>query len=269
MDAPSSEKMARVLLRVERAKEHFRNLEVEIARFLDGNNPRPYEISVDRDPDTRKLIYRVASVRDVPDIISILTGDVLQNCRTALDHLAYQFFLVGSPGQPTTTRISFPIFDSAASYESEKARKVQGMRQDAVEFINAVQPYKGGDGVGKILWPLHSLNNLDKHRLLVAVASSNQGRSPTEDERRTALGQGHSDEFYIFPGKDNWNAPLQPGYVFHVGASDSEVDQNVKLRLEITLAEPAIIERESLLETLQKIVRLVEGIVRSCGVLLA
>ena len=46
------------------------------------------------------------------------------------------------------------------------------MRQDAIDAIRALEPYKGGKGEN--LWVLHRLNNIDKHRLIVTVGSSFQ-----------------------------------------------------------------------------------------------
>src|SRR5438132_5583994 len=44
-------------------------------------------------------------------------------------------------------------------------------RQDATSgaAIDALRPYKGGNDV---LWQLHELNNVDKHRLILTVGSA-------------------------------------------------------------------------------------------------
>ena len=43
------------------------------------------------------------------------------------------------------------------------------MTQQAVAAIDALKPYKGGNDV---LWQLHELNNVDKHRLILTVGSA-------------------------------------------------------------------------------------------------
>jgi hypothetical protein len=56
------------------------------------------------------------SVRDTPVGVAALTGDVLNNLRSALDHLAYQLVLVGTGDVAPTWRVYFPIADDAKAY---------------------------------------------------------------------------------------------------------------------------------------------------------
>ena len=91
--------------KVERAQQHIRDLNTEIRAFLDG---QPYTISTKNDLQTRKLIYYVADVRSVPLSIAAITGDVIQNLRSALDHLAYELVVVGTGSAGPHTRVYFP-----------------------------------------------------------------------------------------------------------------------------------------------------------------
>ena len=50
------------------------------------------------------------------------------------------------------------------------------MRKDAVDAIDAIKPYKGGNDT---LWRLHGLNNIDKHRLLITVGLAYRFQSVT------------------------------------------------------------------------------------------
>jgi hypothetical protein len=240
-------------------------LEAEISAFLDGGNPNPCEIATQRDPQTREMLYYIVSVRDVPKRIAILSGDVLQNCRTTLDYLANQLFIVGSPGMPLRTQTSFPIAEDAPTYETKKVRKVKGMREDAVKYIDSLEPYKGGNSH---LWILNRLNNIDKHRLLLTAACANQGRTVTKAERaifRQAMGEQQGDAIVsVMPGARDWNAPLKAGYIFCTTPPDSEVEQNLQPEIDIAFAEPQIIEREPLLETLKTIIDWVDVITLDC-----
>jgi hypothetical protein len=83
-----------VRLKVERAKKHIRELQHERDSFL---QKKPYVISTKRDQQTRQLIYYVESVQELPPDLSLIAGDVLQDLRSALDHLAYQLVLVPAP----------------------------------------------------------------------------------------------------------------------------------------------------------------------------
>ena len=96
-----------------------------------------------------------------------IAGDVVQNLRTALDHLANQLVWAGS-GDPPSRRVEFPIAKDSGTYEREKARKVEGMCPKAIKAIDALKPYKDGND---LLWKIHELNNIDKHRALFTVDS--------------------------------------------------------------------------------------------------
>jgi hypothetical protein len=159
----AEERLALVRAKIERAEKHIGDLESEIKSFYES---KPYVVGTKRDQQSRRLIYHLVSVRDTPVGVAALTGDVLNNLRSALDHLAYQLVLVGTGDVAPTWRVYFPIADDAAKYASHSLAQIKGMRQDAVNAIAAIRPYKGGNDT---LWRLHKLNNIDKHRYLVIV----------------------------------------------------------------------------------------------------
>src|SRR5260221_14441846 len=103
----ADERIALIKPKLDRAKKHFRDLESEFSAFL--FDPRPYEIATKKDPNTGEIIYYIAGVRPIPVSINLLIGDVLQNCRTALDHFAHQLVLANN-GTPTP-QTAYPIFD--------------------------------------------------------------------------------------------------------------------------------------------------------------
>jgi len=126
----------RIRIKIQRAEEHIRDLEPELKAFFDTN---PYAVGTKHNPQTGQLIYYLVSVRDVPERISAITGEVLQNLRSALDHLAYALFMIGpggTSGSPAK-HVYFPISDDATKYVTESPGKVKGMRQDAIDAINA------------------------------------------------------------------------------------------------------------------------------------
>ncbi len=161
-----SDRLDGALTKVERAKQHVGDLEAELRAFHGTN---PYVVAAKRNPETHQLVYYVASVQEVPRSISAIAGDVLQNLRSALDHLAYQLVCSGLGREPTEQEaraIAFPIARSAQELESLVPGKVKGASQSAMDAIKAAKPCKGRNDA---LWLIHSLNNIDKHRLLIAV----------------------------------------------------------------------------------------------------
>ena len=125
----------------------------------------PYKIGGKDDPKTGHLLYYITKADDVPLLIAVIAGDVLQNLRTALDYIAWQI----CPASLRHPQTSFPVSDNATKYEAEKLRKIKGMPQAAIDAIDATKPYKGGNDT---LWRLHRLNIIDKHRLLLTVGTA-------------------------------------------------------------------------------------------------
>ena len=245
--------------KVERAKHHVQELNDSLQGFFATH---PYVIGTKRNPETRQLIYYLVSVREVPKMIDVIGGEVLQSLRSALDHLAYQLVLVGT-GQPGPfNHVYFPIFNSAQEYESGKTRQIQGMRQDAIDAIDAVKPYKGGNDA---LWQLHRLNIVDKHRLLVTVGSGFQSVDvgPTLMRGLRAIipdDQAMPDLALFLRPQDNL-FPLKAGDELFIDQPDAEPNEHQQIRFAVVISEPGVIEGEALVETLSQMVDLVDHLV--------
>src|ERR1700735_2054507 len=121
----ADERLARVRAKVERAKPHIVDLNLRLKDFLDS---KPYVVGAQRDPQMRRPVYYLAAVREVPPVIRLLAGDIIQNLRSALDHLAFQLYMLGPGGVASGagSRTYFPIADDAAKYKMEAPRKVKG-----------------------------------------------------------------------------------------------------------------------------------------------
>jgi hypothetical protein len=145
-----------------------------------------------------EFVFKITAVNPIPPDIEVMVGDILFNLRSALDHAAFYFASIQVPRPPAKSTY-FPIRDSATKYTApDTARLVQALGQHFKSVVDAVKPYKGGNDA---LWMLHSLNNIDKHRLLLTVASVNYGRSETLKEWEKS--------------RDDW-ARKHPGQPFHI-----------------------------------------------------
>lgn len=151
--------------KIGRAKKHINDFRIATTEF---NKTKPCNVVIERDPETGKLIYTVTKVDPIPPQLRIIAGDAIQNLRSALDYIVYA--LVYAHSGKRSTKVEFPISDCEPLTEKQQSRfagKVEGMRQDAIEAIQRIKPYKGGDDT---LWRLHRLNIIDKHRLLTAAS---------------------------------------------------------------------------------------------------
>ena len=137
-------------MKLDRAKQRMKELEEALQSFYATN---PFKFSGKADLQAGKVVYTMDSVKDAPDEASLIAEEIIQNLRSALDHLAYQLFLRGG-GTGAAKNIYFPIGGSKTSYENKKSSRTYGMTQQAVAAIDALKPYRGGNDV---LWQLLEL----------------------------------------------------------------------------------------------------------------
>jgi hypothetical protein len=157
-----SQRLLGVRAKIERAKQHVRDLESALQAFRDTN---PYGFRIEDDLQTGDKIHRINIRSQTPDSLSLMVGDAIHNLRSALDHLAWQ--LVEVNGHTPSKGTYFPISETLTKYTSQKGAKIQGMSTGAKNLIDAIKPYQGGNDN---LWKLNELDNFDKHRLLFVTA---------------------------------------------------------------------------------------------------
>lgn len=225
-----------IQLKIQRADKHLCDFRASIVEF---RRDYPYRFRVERDPNTREPVYR-AILNDIPPLVPLIAGDVLQNLRSALDYLACAL-VVRNSGK-VTKDTAFPIFDDAAKYQAGCARKVEGMHQFAKDEISKIEPYQGGDNT---LWRLHRLNNIDKHRLLFTAEGAVK---------------------MMNPGGGQWvgipDAPptLKDGGEIFRDLPDAELNQDMQFFGEIAINEPKIPVCEPLILVLSQSLRRVRQI---------
>ncbi len=148
-------------LKIERAVEHFDNLDREIRAYRARDS---YGAVVDYDPPTYRVTVRVRVSENPPPRLGILVGDTVHNLRSALDHLAWQLVSAGggTPGAGT----EFPVFWDGKKYKTSGVGKVQGASPAAMNLLAGLQPYRAASVQTHALYMLHHLDIVDKHRLL-------------------------------------------------------------------------------------------------------
>jgi hypothetical protein len=228
-----------------------------LQRFMGAN---PYEIIRQPNLKSGKIVYVVEKATPVPLPLLAATGDVLQSLRTALDYIACA--LVPGCRQGLSTSTYFPILNEAPTPEQLKTAfdgKVKGIKHEALEKIASLKPYKGGDD---ILWRLHALNKIDKHRLLVAAGCS-VSRITREPLKKPInfdpedIAQALSDTIIPIPG----GFPLYEGQELLVDPPSPELNENMKLLGEVAINEPQVIEGRPLIVILRESYRRVVTIV--------
>jgi hypothetical protein len=265
----ADERFALIWNKIERADKHINDLNAVIGTFLASN---PYKVAGKKAPQTSQPIYYLAAIEPVPIEIPTIMGDAIQNLRTALDHLAQQLYLVGSCGASGFRgKTGFFIASKASEYRKYVGGKVEGMRHEAIDALAALEPYKGGKG--NDFWTLHCLNNIDKHRALVASGSSYAAvnllpmmAAQMPDVMRQALANS-SMSLFIRPA--NNLCPLKVGDKLLTGAPNTEVEPNMEFKFQVALNEPGVVEPGPMMEIVQHLADLVSNTVKAFKPLLA
>jgi hypothetical protein len=149
-------------LKLVRATEHIKTIRQYVAAYAGRDphrvTPQPHgtdKISVGEEP---------------PPQISILTGEVIYQLRSIMDHLAFDLVKMNSGNIQLPADWEeccfFPLWldvpKKSTAYNCF-SHTLPGIPKQAFAFIEGVQPYRGG-AIGTHLRLLANLSNIDKHR---------------------------------------------------------------------------------------------------------
>jgi hypothetical protein len=232
----ADDRLILIRVKIERAKKHLIDLETELICFGQQDF---HAFTTDKNAQTGQSLEKFGKHRIRPFDALAAAGDVVHNLRSALDHLANQLVWVGSGKEPSR-RIEFPIAQDATTYEREKARKVEGMRPETIEAIDALKPYKGGNDA---LWKIHELDNIDKHRSLFTYAND------------SFLVADWLRDVSLFPYNLKTNNPQFSGIY------DSDVEKDLEFEIDEAVGNLQIPTGNALLPTLHQLVDFVDNLV--------
>jgi hypothetical protein len=122
------------------------------------------------EPDTRDRIYGIEVIEPPPAVEwGVLTGEIVHNLRSGLDHLAYALCLAHTPGKTPRGNTEFPIFWNKDRFDDVKPGggrfKIRGMSWEMQSAIRDLQPLQHGKAAqAQSLWLLQEMSNIDKHR---------------------------------------------------------------------------------------------------------
>lgn len=125
--------------------------------------------------ESTEYVVRVEKgIEDVPFEIGLEVGEIAHHVRSTLDWLAWK--ISRSPCEDTL----FPIWSRESRTPQGRVEHpgiAGGLTRDAKRLIQRLQPYEArkGDPTNNILHWLKELDNIDKHRHLVAVGCSDSG----------------------------------------------------------------------------------------------
>ncbi len=161
MKAPSE--LENALARIETSKKDYIFLNQEIYNFL-------YEyvkgMIKERDRETGNFVIQLRHPKDsiLPSQLKILTGQIIENLRSALDYMIFELSVKNHPHLNKRSP-QFVIADSKSAFKRELSRGLRYLTDEQKGFVEKIQPYHGN----KLLGLLRDATNIDKHRKLLEL----------------------------------------------------------------------------------------------------
>jgi hypothetical protein len=232
------ERILRIRVKTDRAQHHFNDLKPRAEEF---RSKYTTVVGTNLDKQTGEESRYFATLQTASFEILSIAGDILQNLRSALDHIIYQLAEVAHPDVDfsETTRLGFPIGRDFPDYIAKRCRQVEGLIHPiAISHIDSLKPYKGGEDW---FWFLHEANNVDKHRFLISVGKDCLFSGPNHPG------------LYWFKECDK----------FFNGLFEPESNQNMELRINKPVVNSGIFGGEALIPSLEKTITSVQIVVET------
>jgi hypothetical protein len=192
--------------KLDRAKAHLHTLNKSVGAY---KRSKTHEFIVTQlDLESREKVVHLRILREPKNPEwGLLIGDMVQNLRSALDHLVWQLVILN--GQEPRRQNQFPIIGTKPEYweipkdrsESVRDRMLLGVAEEHRAFIDAVQPFNAGDNPQTALVHLSWLSNVDKHRVIHGAFVLTGEPSPEMFDVTTPHPGGASLDFSM-----NWGA---------------------------------------------------------------
>ena len=183
------------------------------------------------------------------DTLGVLIGDFLHNLRSCLDNLAYslaasytsplpddladssEFPIFGDENRAGNTSVGSAMFHhvtrSGDPVPGSGLHKIRGWHPDAQTTVEGLQPYYRGTAYREdLLWLLHDLDRIDKHRLLHTAVASSFGTlmEPGASQNVRCIGPGF---MRVFGGAVETDTPIALIYGLH------PIDPGAEMHVEI------------------------------------
>lgn len=158
--------------KLDRARHHFDTLHSRIACLF---APEEHDAtgSHEYNPERQELIVKLPKATPVDPTFPLIVGDCIHNTRSALDHLVFQLAILNRASGAAAEKTAFPICLTPEKFrDATKGKVAPFISGTALTEIEKLQPYATGNaGADDVIWALHQLDIIDKHRLLLVTVS--------------------------------------------------------------------------------------------------
>lgn len=145
------------------AKKHIEDLTREVNAFLKED---PYEVFTEPHPSKAEHVVYKVRLRPLPSALAEITGDAVNNLRSALDHAMYAVAVASGCDSPKNAY--FPFSRTAADFENNLRGRCKDVPKEIYPLLRAFKPYNGGN---QLLFALNIVCTGDKHKILIPVVS--------------------------------------------------------------------------------------------------
>jgi hypothetical protein len=160
------------------ARQHMDSVQQALVRSLDPNaHPVTLDLQVEERALSAITTVRIGQLPTIRREIGLALGDVLQNFRASLDHLAWTLVRLGTTprlSEDAARRVYFPMARNTHSWRSNIEGWLPGVDDEYRKIVRRYQPYRRGIQAKAMRW-LRNFSDRDKHRVLIpAVINQSQ-----------------------------------------------------------------------------------------------
>ena len=153
-------------LKLSWAKNDLAQLKEEVTAFLAQKDL----YAIFTEPDLNRpehVVTKMRPAKEAPDSFLKLTGAIVDNLRSALDHAMYAVAIASGCDKPLNAY--FPFSGDAADFENKLRGRCADVPKEIYPLLRSYQPYKGGS---EALWALNRICIANKHRLVIPIGSA-------------------------------------------------------------------------------------------------
>jgi hypothetical protein len=243
--------------KIDRARKHADDLDAEVTAFW---ATEPCEVET----PTGSGSYRVTRMEALPESVPLIAGDAAHNIRSALDHFACA--AVPRPDRET----AFPVWNAsgrpvptAAQWRKAVERRLAGASPGLIAALLELEAWKTGRD--SLLWAIHELDRVDKHRLLISIAVANTRIGLDGDGYALTIAKrfgGYALDQPLFFEPVKWTPLTQGAELLNVQDELGLDASETIFTFDVKLGEPELLRDQSAVIQLRTLADLAENVIR-------
>lgn len=248
-------------LKVQWANRHIIDINRDITIFVESN---PYRFGINFDSEKREYSAGVFSnayeAARLANHVTLRTADVIHNLRAALDIAVCGVAEIN--GKKIDRKVFFPFAKTSDEFYrliSDTNRcSISVVAPQIVDAVKRLEPYQGGNG--GLLYSLHELDKMDKHRFIVPALQSAVAKFEGIKIINAAGGTVNmNNSTIVFDPRQGYRGIIGLGS----GKPKLEINQNIETGLEISFGKGQILEGKPIVPTLRSFSKLTIEIIES------